>query len=99
MGHCFHCYKFSYVGDNDYKIVDFLKRCRSLDGGYGGGPQQEGHLAATYAATNALITIGGAIAYESFDREAIRKFLLSMQQSDGSFTMHASGEVDIRYDC
>ncbi|KAJ6218520.1 hypothetical protein RDWZM_009677 [Blomia tropicalis] len=88
--------KQKFLRDNDYKIVDFLKRCRSLDGGYGGGPQQEGHLAATYAATNALITIGGAIAYESFDREAIRKFLLSMQQSDGSFTMHASGEVDIR---
>ena len=88
-------YSFS-TGENDYKIADFLKRCRSQEGGYGGGPGQQAHLAATYAAVNALVCVGGNICLESIDRVAIRKFLALMQKSDGSFSLHTDGEVDIR---
>jgi len=45
---------------------------------------------------NALVTVGGNIALESIDRTELRRFLCSMQQLDGSFTLHQSGEVDIR---
>ena len=29
-------------------------------------------------------------------RETLYKFLMSMKQPDGSFTMHTGGEIDIR---
>lgn len=45
---------------------------------------------------NALVSIGGNIAFESIDRLAVRRFFCAMQQPDGSFTLHNNGEVDIR---
>lgn len=45
---------------------------------------------------NALVSIGGNIAFESVDRLAVRRFFCAMQQPDGSFTLHNNGEVDIR---
>lgn len=84
------------VGENSDQIIDFLKRCESALGGYGGGPSQDPHLASTYAAINALVTIGNEAAFRSINIDGIRKFLERMQQPDGSFTLHDSGEIDIR---
>ncbi|XP_075591428.1 farnesyl transferase beta subunit isoform X2 [Dermatophagoides farinae] len=89
------------LGESDYlkkslQIISFLRNCESPHGGYGGGPNQEPHLAATYAAVNAIVTIGNDIAFNSLNRVAIEKFLRRMQQPNGSFTLHESGEVDIR---
>lgn len=86
----------SFPVEHEHKIVDFLLRCRATDGGYSGSPQQEGHLAATYASVNALVTVGGPTALRSIDRSALTRFLSAMQQPDGSFTVHHNGEVDIR---
>lgn len=49
-------------------IVDFLKRCQDKNGGYGGGPGQLPHLATTYAAVNALMTLGTEDALSSINR-------------------------------
>jgi len=50
------------------RTIDFLSRCQDPHGGYGGGPGQMAHLATTYAAVNALVTVGGEKALGSIDR-------------------------------
>lgn len=74
-----------------------MKRCESPTGGYGGGPMHEAHLAATYAAVSALVTIGNDVAFKSVNVKGVEQFLKRMQQPDGSFTVHDSGEIDIRF--
>lgn len=57
--------------DAEYsKIAGFLAKCQSPEGGFGGGPGQYPHLASTYAAVNALCTIGTQEAYNVIDRYA-----------------------------
>ncbi|XP_023922301.1 protein farnesyltransferase subunit beta isoform X1 [Quercus suber] len=56
------------VEDN---VVDFLSRCQDPNGGYGGGPGQLPHLATTYAAVNALITVGGERSLSSINRWSV----------------------------
>ncbi|VVC91523.1 unnamed protein product [Leptidea sinapis] len=77
-------------------IVNFLAHCQNKDGGYGGGPTQYSHLGTTYAAVNALCIIGTKEAYDSINRSTLQKFLLSVKESDGSFSLHKGGEQDIR---
>uniref|UniRef100_A0A4W3I1Z1 Protein farnesyltransferase subunit beta n=1 Tax=Callorhinchus milii TaxID=7868 RepID=A0A4W3I1Z1_CALMI len=77
-------------------ICQFLARCQSPNGGFGGGPGQQPHLAPTYAAVNALCIIGTEEAYDVIDREKLLQFLYSVKQPDGSFIMHVGGEVDVR---
>lgn len=70
-----------------------------VDNGYGGisgGPNgQIGHVASTYAAVLALILVED---YETLGslREGLYLYFLSMKQPDGSFCMHAGGELDAR---
>lgn len=81
------------VEDN---VVDFLSRCQDPNGGYGGGPGQLPHLATTYAAVNALITVGGERSLSSINREKVYMFLKRMKQPSGAFRMHDAGEIDVR---
>ncbi|KAF3971884.1 hypothetical protein CMV_004555 [Castanea mollissima] len=81
------------VEDN---VVDFLSRCQDPNGGYGGGPGQLPHLATTYAAVNALITVGGERSLSSINREKVYMFLQRMKQPSGAFRMHDAGEIDVR---
>ncbi|XP_012259865.2 protein farnesyltransferase subunit beta [Athalia rosae] len=85
------------LDDEDYShIAGFLAKCQSPEGGFGGGPGQRPHLAPTYAAVNALCTIGTPEAYKTIDRQGLRRFLKSLRDQDGAFSMHVGGEVDIR---
>lgn len=77
-------------------VVDFLSRCQDPQGGYGGGPGQMPHLATTYAAIFALVTIGGSQALASINRERTLDFLLQMKDPSGGFRMHRNGEIDVR---
>ena len=82
-----------------HHIIDFLRRCQhKLDGGFCGGPYpgRMAPLAPTYAAVNALVTLGTEEAYAAIDRAALRRFLLSMKRPDGGFCMHDDGECDVR---
>ncbi|KAL4653482.1 hypothetical protein ACB092_01G306600 [Castanea dentata] len=81
------------VEDN---VVDFLSCCQDPNGGYGGGPGQLPHLATTYAAVNALITVGGERSLSSINREKVYMFLKRMKQPSGAFRMHDAGEIDVR---
>lgn len=77
-------------------IVDFLRRCRSPNGGFGGGPGQEAHLAPTYAAVNALAIVGTPEAYETMDKNSLKQFFMLVREENGAYKMHDGGEVDVR---
>lgn len=77
-------------------VAQFLARCQCPDGGFGGGPGQYAHLAPTYAAVNALCTLGTEEAFSVIDREKLSQFLWSVKSPDGGFHMHVGGECDIR---
>jgi len=79
-------------------VVSFLDLCQDKDrGGFGGGPYQIPHLATTYAAVAALVTIGSPAALSIIDREKMRSFLHRMKDTTtGGFRMHEDGETDIR---
>uniref|UniRef100_Q0VFT7 Protein farnesyltransferase subunit beta n=1 Tax=Xenopus tropicalis TaxID=8364 RepID=Q0VFT7_XENTR len=77
-------------------VCQFLTRCQDPNGGFCGGPGQQPHLAPTFAAVNALCTIGTEEAFDVINREKLLAFLWSLKQPDGSFTMHIGGEVDVR---
>jgi prenyltransferase beta subunit len=54
------------------------------------------HLATTYAAVNALVTLGGDKALSSINREKMSCFLRRMKDTSGGFRMHDMGEMDVR---
>ncbi|XP_050381338.1 protein farnesyltransferase subunit beta isoform X2 [Argentina anserina] len=54
------------------------------------------HLATTYAAVNALITLADHEALSSINRHELYKFLRRMKQPNGGFRMHDAGEIDVR---
>ena len=66
----------SHVTASD--VIHFLKCCQDPRGGYGGGPMQLAHLAPTYAAVAALVTLGSPEALDSIDRPAMFEFLKRM---------------------
>ncbi|XP_044501308.1 protein farnesyltransferase subunit beta-like [Mangifera indica] len=78
------------------RTIDFLSRCQDPDGGYAGGPGQMPHLATTYAAVNALITLGSDKSLLSIDRGKMYTFLKRMKDPSGAFRMHDEGEIDVR---
>jgi len=81
------------------RVVGFLRTCASGTprGGFGGGPGQMAHLATTYAATAALVTIGSDDARELLGEMDVRGFLMSLKEtSSGAFRVHEGGETDTR---
>ncbi|XP_065166844.1 protein farnesyltransferase subunit beta [Atheta coriaria] len=77
-------------------MIKFLGKCQSPTGGFGGGPGQLPHLAATFASVNALCIIGTEEAYKCINRQTLRTFLWSLRSPEGAFSMHIDGEIDIR---
>ncbi|CAG2059160.1 unnamed protein product [Timema podura] len=82
--------------DDISRIAQFIGRCQSPKGGFGGGPSQFPHLATTYAAVNALCILGTEEAYNIIDREKLEQFLWSVRSPTGAFHMHEGGEIDLR---
>jgi protein farnesyltransferase subunit beta len=77
--------------------VHHLRRCRHPSGGFGGGPGQDPHLATTYAAVAALVTIGTPDALDAVDPPAVRRFVRALARPDGSFSIAPdAGETDAR---
>ena len=77
-------------------VIEFLGRCQCENGGFGGGPGQQAHLATTYSAVNALVTLNCDEALKVIDREKLVKWMRSLKQNDGSIEMHEDGEEDLR---
>lgn len=53
--------------------ISTITKLQNPTGGFGGGPGQISHAAATYAAVNALATIGTKEAYDLIDRSKFLK--------------------------
>lgn len=78
-------------------LVRRLRDMRGYNvGGYGGGPRQASHVASTFAAVMALLSIGTQAALASIDVAGIEAFLLEMKLPDGSFKVSHEGESDAR---
>lgn len=69
----------------DADVINFLRSCQAATGGFGGGPTQLPHLAPTYAATAALVTLGGVEALDIVNRAAMLDFIsrLAMPPEQG----------------
>ncbi|KAI9296528.1 farnesyltransferase subunit beta-like protein [Neoconidiobolus thromboides FSU 785] len=78
------------------RVIATIATMQNPDGGFGGGPGQISHLAATYAAVSSLMLIGNEEAYNVINKETLYKWFLTLKQDDGSFLMTLNGEVDIR---
>lgn len=79
------------------RVVNFLVKCRSKDGGFGGGPGQVPHLATTYGAVNALCIIGTSDAYDAINKTTLLNFLYRVRDDKiGAFRMDTDGEIDVR---
>lgn len=78
------------------RTIKTLIAFRNKTGGFGGGSHQLSHLAATYAAVNALVTLETEEALKAIDKDSMYQFLLSVKQPDGSYIMHTEGEPDVR---
>ena len=69
------------------RVVDFLARCQHPEGGFCGGPGQVPHLAPTYAAVNALCTIGTDEALAVIDRRGLANFVGRMRDPASGKTL------------
>lgn len=78
------------------KTIDSFQDRRG--GGFSGGLNgQIPHLAATYAAISALVSLESAEALTVIDKNSLYNFLLRLKRPDGSFIMHdGGGEADVR---
>lgn len=77
--------------------VEHIASCRDdVGGGFGGGPGQDAHLAATYAAVAALVIVGTREAYDAIGRDGLARFLKRMKCADGGFRISERGEKDVR---
>jgi protein farnesyltransferase subunit beta len=78
------------------QVIGYLRLCQHPSGGFGGGPGQEPHLAPTYAATNALASLGLPHALDAVDRAGLVAFLKRVKDPSGGFRVSATGELDSR---
>lgn len=77
----------------------FIEACKCPNtGAFCGGPYQIPHLAPTYAAISALVSLDSPEALAIIDVRGIKSFVLSMKRKDlkGAYRMHENGESDMR---
>jgi len=78
------------------QLVETARSMQNPDGGFGGGPGQQSHLATTFAIILSIAVVGGQEVYEVIDRKAMWKWLNKLKQPDGSVQMAYGGEADVR---
>jgi protein farnesyltransferase subunit beta len=85
---------------NTARTADFTDATARPTIGFAGGPvHQWPHLASSYAACCALATLAsydGGASLRRLPRAAIKRWLLTLRNDDGSFRVHGGGESDIR---
>ncbi|KAL3941135.1 MAG: hypothetical protein SGARI_000699 [Bacillariaceae sp.] len=78
-------------------IVEWVLRCfDSKSGGFGGNVGHDGHLLYTLSAIQILV-MAGVDMKAQVDVAAVRTFVASLQQVDGSFAGDKWGEIDTRF--
>jgi len=86
-------------GPSATDVVAFLKCCQCPRGGFGGSPRQLAHLAPSYAAVCALVSIGNEVALQAVDRPAMLDFLCRMAIppcKGGGFCIHEGERACVR---
>ena len=78
------------------QLIETARSMQNPDGGFGGGPGQQSHLATTFAIILSIAVVGGQEVYEVIDRKAMWKWLNKLKQPDGSVQMAYGGEADVR---
>jgi len=78
------------------KIVQYLSKRKSHDGGYASSPELIGNVVLAYVAVNSLCIIGTESAYKSIDRESLYKWFLTLKRENGSFYAGKGSESDVR---
>lgn len=88
-------------GMDENSIIQFLASCQCETGGFGGGPNQIAHLASTYAAVMALVTIGTQNAFDIIDRPKLEvrasevwRDVKTIRHSFSKCAFHPKREVD-----
>jgi len=78
-------------------IVDWVFDCYDpSQGGFGGNVGHDAHLLYTLSALQ-ILAMADRLDDPRLDREAVVKFVASLQQRDGSFAGDEWGEVDTRF--
>ncbi|CAM9480395.1 unnamed protein product, partial [Ectocarpus sp. 8 AP-2014] len=79
------------------RILRTVLSCQdTINGGFGGGPQQLPHCAPMYASVLSLLILGTPEAYAGIERSALYRLFMSLKHASGGFRMHDDGEVDAR---
>ncbi|KAJ2615491.1 CAAX farnesyltransferase (FTase) subunit beta [Coemansia sp. RSA 1365] len=78
------------------RAVETVERFQADNGGFCGGNRQLPHMAGSFASIMTLVVVGDDETYKAIDREAMYRWMMTMKQPDGSFSMHTGGEVDVR---
>lgn len=79
------------------RIVDWVFTCYDdRSGGFGGNTGHDGHLLYTLSALQ-ILALTDRLGDRRLQRSAIRRFIIGLQQPDGSFTGDGWGEVDTRF--
>ncbi|KAJ1811851.1 CAAX farnesyltransferase (FTase) subunit beta [Coemansia sp. RSA 2598] len=78
------------------RAIETLRPLQDPNGGFCGGNKQLPHLAGSFAAIMAIVIVGCEEAYRIVDRQAMYRWLMTMKNPDGSFSMHRDGETDVR---
>ena len=65
-------------------LIAFIASCQHPKGGFGGGPLQYAHMAATFGAIMALLSIGTKEAYDAINRLSPRRVPLFYDGCDHS---------------
>ncbi|KAF8337558.1 terpenoid cyclases/Protein prenyltransferase, partial [Cantharellus anzutake] len=84
---------------NRTRAVSTVLRYQHPQGGFCGGPGQNAHLLANYAAVCSIAIMGFAGpngGWDQIDRVKMYEWLMSLKQPDGSFLVSAHAEVDVR---
>ena len=76
-------------------MMEWIFSCYDPDtGGFGGNTDHDSHLLYTLSALQILALYG---EIDRVDREAVIKFIASLQKPDGSFAGDKWGEIDTRF--
>lgn len=80
---------------NKDDIIEFIKQCQDPEsGGISASVKHDPHILYTLSAVQILCTYN---EMNAIDAEGVVKYVVSLQQDDGSFTGDKWGEVDTRF--
>lgn len=78
------------------KVLDFIKACQNVDGGFGAAPRHDSHLLHTLSAVQVLVILD-ELKSDYIDADRCASYVKSLQQDNGCFFGDKWGEIDTRF--